>query len=109
MSARLLFVSLISAVFITATASATTSGSERLLIGRWVSARETLTFFASREFTFGEDHGPAGRWQLRGRHLTFGIPRGGVSRQADIAQLTPRRLVLLESGKKKVYERLEHY
>jgi hypothetical protein len=109
MSARLLFAILIAAALSTATASAATSASERLLIGRWVSAQETLTFFASREFTFGEEHGPAGRWQLRGRHLTFGIPRRGVSRQADIAQLTPRRLVLIESAKKKIYERLEHY
>ncbi|MFZ1218502.1 MAG: hypothetical protein WAO00_04375 [Chthoniobacterales bacterium] len=109
MSAHFLFVSLIVAVVSTATASAGTGLSERLLIGRWVSARETLTFFANREFTFSEEHGPSVWWQLRGRHLTFGIPKRGVNRRADLGQLTPRRLVLLESGKKKVYARLDHY
>jgi hypothetical protein len=110
MSALRLYIVLIIAVLCTATiAEGRTPASEQLLVGRWVSPQESLVFFASREFTYGGEHGPAGSWSLRGRHLTFGIPKRSVRREASIVQLTHDRLILLTDGKKHFYRRVDHY
>ena len=100
---------LIAALAVVRPAEAIRVSFQRSLVGRWVSPRETLTFFASHEFTFGDEHVPAGRWSLQGHDLRFGIPTRGVSRQAQIVGVTPHRLTLLVSGKVQVYQRLEHY
>jgi hypothetical protein len=82
-----------------------TRSSAHPLVGRWVSSGETLTFFASHEFAFGDQHGPTGRWTLQGSHLAFAIPRIGVAREAEVVRLSRDRLVLLERGKNHTYRR----
>jgi hypothetical protein len=107
---RHLFLSLFVAVLAFAQpAEAIRISFSRSLVGRWVSPRDTLTFFASHEFTFGDEHGPAGRWSLDGQRLRFGIPKRGVDRHAQILGVTPHRLTLRESGQVLTYDRLEHY
>lgn len=110
MSALRFSIAVMSAVLCTATiAEARIPATEQLLVGRWASSQENLVFFANGEFTFDREHGPAGSWSLRGQHLTFGIPRRSVRREASIVQLTRDRLILLTNGKKHFYRRVDHY
>ena len=85
--------------------AAGTAAAAHPLVGRWISSRETLTFFASHEFAFGDEHGPTGSWTLRGSHLAFSIPRIGVARETEVVRLSRDQLILLEAGRKHTYQR----
>jgi hypothetical protein len=87
--------------------AAAAQSSPHPLVGRWLSSRETLTFFGSHEFAFGDEHGPTGRWTLRGSHLAFAIPGIGVTREAKVVRVSRDQLVLLERGRKQIYRRWE--
>ena len=86
--------------------AATSGAAEHPLVGHWASPDEELMFFASGEFAF-QEHGLSGKWTLKGRHLRFGIPTHRT-RDAEVIQITPTRLVLQSSGKKQIYHRVKH-
>ena len=91
-------------LLVVATAAAT-SAAAHPLVGRWTSSHETLTFFASHEFAFGDEHGPTGSWTLQGSHLAFSIPRMSVARETEVVRLSRDQLILLEAGRKHTYRR----
>jgi hypothetical protein len=105
MSKRIVFLLLVVGALAVNPAGAIRVSFDRSLVGQWESPREILTFFASHEFKFGEEHGPVGRWSLQGNRLIFGIPQRGIRREAQILGVMPHQLTLFESGKTRVYER----